>query len=234
MVGGFSLSSQSISHLGHCANSVSRELAWRRARCRINRVGTKSSKIYASMHSKMDNIRVFVVSDLHTDYAENMAWVKCICSTSHQDDILLVAGDVAETYDNFFSTMSLLTRRFKHVFFVPGNHDLWCRKESEDFLDSLDKLNVLLRACGELGVVSSPLIIGDLGIIPLFSWYHEVCKDFHACRWSAALSDRDDSLAQYFDAMNEKHAHTIEEIQRKCEKARPMSREKNAFLSKSS
>lgn len=236
MVGGFSLSSQSISHLGHCANSVSRELAWRRARCRINRVGTKSSKIYASMHIKMDNIRVFVVSDLHTDYAENMAWVKCICSTSHQDDILLVAGDVAETYDNFFSTMSLLTRRFKHAFFVPGNHDLWCRKESEDFLNSLDKLNVLLRACGELGVVSSPLIIGDLGIIPLFSWYHEsfdteqditgltvpslkmVCKDFHACRWSAALSDRDDSLARYFDAMNEKHAHTVEEIQRKCEK----------------
>ncbi|XP_056692507.1 uncharacterized protein [Spinacia oleracea] len=178
MVGGFSLTFRSISHSGQCANSISRELAWRRSRSRINRVGTRSSRISASVHKKMENIRVFVVSDLHTDYAENMAWVKCISSRSHQEDILLVAGDVAETYDKFFSTMSLLTRRFKHVFFVPGNHDLWCRKEGEDFLDSLDKLNALLHACGELGVESNPLIIGDLGIIPLFSWHHESCMDF--------------------------------------------------------
>ncbi|XP_021750261.1 uncharacterized protein LOC110715956 isoform X1 [Chenopodium quinoa] len=45
-----------------------------------------------------------------------------------------------------------------------------------------------------------------------------VCKDFHACRWPAELCDRDDSLACHFDAMNEKHAHAIKEIQRKCEK----------------
>ncbi|KMT03393.1 hypothetical protein BVRB_8g190810 [Beta vulgaris subsp. vulgaris] len=236
MVGGFSLSLQSVAHSSQWSDSISRQLTWRRSRNRIKRVGTRSSRIYASVHKYMENKRVFVLSDLHTDYTENMTWVRCISSTSHQEDILLVAGDVAETYDKFFSTMSLLTSRFKHVFFVPGNHDLWCRKEGEDFHDSLDKLNALLHACGELGVESSPLIIGDLGIIPLYSWYHEsfdteqditglsvpslkmVCKDFHACRWSSELCDKNDSLAQYFDAMNEKHSYIIEEIQRKCEK----------------
>lgn len=41
-------------------------------------------------------------------------------------------------------------------------------------LDSLEKLNRLLDACIRLGVETSPVIIDDLGIIPLFSWYHEV------------------------------------------------------------
>ncbi|KAL2939261.1 hypothetical protein RDABS01_023495 [Bienertia sinuspersici] len=230
MVAGFSLSLQSLAHSGQCINSTSTGLTWRRRRSKITRIGITSSRIFASMHNKMENIRVFVLSDLHTDYAENMTWVKCISSTSHQEDILLVAGDVAETYDNFFSTMSLLTNKFDRVFYVPGNHDLWCRKEGEEFL------NGLLHACDELGVESGPLILGDLGIIPLFSWYHEsfdteqdiaglrvpslqmACKDFHACRWSDELCGRDDSLARYFDAMNEKHALKIAEIKRKCEK----------------
>lgn len=236
MVAGFSLSLQVIAHSGQCAYSISRGLTWRRSRSRIKRVGIRSARIYASVHKEMENVRVFVLSDLHTDYAENMTWVKCISSTSHQDDILLVAGDVAETYNTFLSTMSLLTDKFKRVFYVPGNHDLWCRRDGEKFLDSLDKLNALLHACGNIGVESSPMVLGDVGIIPLFSWYHEsfdtaqditgvrvpslkmACKDFHACRWSAELRDRGDSLARYFDAMNDKHALAIEEIQRKCDK----------------
>lgn len=40
-------------------------------------------------------------------------------------------------------------------------------------LNSLDKLNKLLDACKRLGVQTSPMIIDGLGIIPLFSWYHE-------------------------------------------------------------
>lgn len=40
--------------------------------------------------------------------------------------------------------------------------------------DSLEKLNKLLDACRGLGVETNPMIIDGLGIIPLFSWYHEV------------------------------------------------------------
>lgn len=78
------------------------------------------------------------------------------------------------------------------------------------------------------------MIIDGLGIIPLFSWYHEsfdkeeditevfipslemACKDFHACKWPEELSNRDTSLALYFDAMNEKNQDLIKEIQSEC------------------
>jgi hypothetical protein len=39
---------------------------------------------------------------------------------------------------------------------------------------SLEKLTALLDACSELGVDTGPRTIGDLGIIPLYSWYHKV------------------------------------------------------------
>ncbi|XP_011086924.1 uncharacterized protein LOC105168516 isoform X2 [Sesamum indicum] len=77
--------------------------------------------------------RVFVVSDLHTDYSENMCWVKSLSSRTHDKDVLVVAGDVAETYTNFLLTMSILKDKFRHVFFVPGNHDLWLRREKTDY-----------------------------------------------------------------------------------------------------
>ncbi|KAL5545341.1 hypothetical protein UlMin_009125 [Ulmus minor] len=179
-------------------------------------------------------LRVFVVSDLHTDYVENMKWVKCLSTLRYNNDVLLVAGDVAETYNNFILTMSTLKDRFNHVFYVPGNHDLWCRREGGDYLHSLKKLNKLLDACKALGVEINPMVINDLGIIPLFSWYHEsfdkdkditsICipslemtrKDFHACKWPEELSSGDTSLALYFDEMNEINQSAIKVVQKTC------------------
>ncbi|KAB5516891.1 hypothetical protein DKX38_027539 [Salix brachista] len=120
--------------------------------------------------------RVFVLSDLHTDYPENMNWVRSLSTKAYKNDLLLLAGDVAETYHNFYLTMSLLKDRFQHVVYVPGNHDLWCRSVPEGhpyYLDSLEKLNQLLDACRGLGVQTRPMVLFGLGIAPLFSWYHE-------------------------------------------------------------
>lgn len=76
-------------------------------------------------------LRVFVLSDLHTDYSENMEWVKRLPTVRYKNDTLIVAGDVAETYNNFIVTMSVLKDIFEHVLYVPGNHDLWCHQEGE-------------------------------------------------------------------------------------------------------
>lgn len=179
-------------------------------------------------------LRVFVLSDLHTDYAENMRWVKSISTVRHKKDVILIAGDVAEIYRNFVLTMSLLKDRFEHVFYVPGNHDLWCHREGEDYVSSLQKLNKLLDACRVLGVETNPMVVDGLGIIPLFSWYHEsfdrekditgiriqslemACKDFHACKWPGGLSNGDTSLSLYFDAINEESLNVVKEIQGTC------------------
>ena len=40
-------------------------------------------------------------------------------------------------------------------------------------------MNILLDACRELGVEINPMVIDDLGVIPLFSWYHEVIGSLH-------------------------------------------------------
>ena len=42
-------------------------------------------------------MKVYVVSDLHTDYKENMEWVDDLSKKDHRMDTLLVAGDVADS-----------------------------------------------------------------------------------------------------------------------------------------
>ena len=68
---------------------------------------------------------IFAVSDIHTDYADNLAWVNAL--QGHEEDVLVVAGDVSERVATFRSTMARLAAAFGAVFFVPGNHDLWLR-----------------------------------------------------------------------------------------------------------
>ena len=62
-------------------------------------------------------------------------------------------------------------------------------------VDSLEKLNKLLDACERIGVETNPTVIDEIGIIPLFSWYHEVITSkvtifsssvFHTMYWSGS------------------------------------------------
>ncbi|KAJ1694126.1 hypothetical protein LUZ63_010824 [Rhynchospora breviuscula] len=183
--------------------------------------------------NEVDSLRVFVVSDLHTDYSDNMEWVRRISPDRYQNDVLIVAGDIAETYSNFVLTMSELKNKFSIVFFVPGNHDLWCRREAGKYMSSVEKLTALLDACREIGVETGPKTVDNLGIIPLYSWYHKsfdkekditgfripslemACKDFHACEWPLHMLNDDMSLARYFDEINEQNQSMINDVQMK-------------------
>ena len=80
-------------------------------------------------HKNRLGVRVYVLFDLHTNYPTNMPWVQIISTTTYKRDILIVAGDVAEKFENFVLTMFSLKERFRYVFFVPGNHDVWCRSK---------------------------------------------------------------------------------------------------------
>lgn len=84
-----------------------------------------------------DCTRVYAISDLHTDYSENLCWVNSLSPQGNGENVLIVAGDVAETCENFLLTMSVLKDKFERVFFVPGNHDLWLRREKIDFVSIL-------------------------------------------------------------------------------------------------
>lgn len=181
------------------------------------------------------SMRIYVVSDLHTDYPENLEWVKGMPVDVFRQDTLIVAGDVAEKLETFETTMTLLKERFRHVFFVPGNHDLWCRDSTTKNIDSMEKLHRLLKICCRLGVETEPRVVKGVGIIPLFSWYHQsfdkerdmsgyrfpplklVCRDFQACRWQSPYINSGDSLAGYFDNLNTGSWELVEEIKRSAQ-----------------
>ncbi|GAB4577402.1 MAG: hypothetical protein Fur0022_01330 [Anaerolineales bacterium] len=122
-------------------------------------------------------MRLYAISDLHTDQPLNRAWVEALPPNMYAREALLVAGDVHHDLEQLAKTLSLLCERFAQVFFVPGNHDVWIRPE-ENF-NSLTRFEAILKLCATLGVLTGPGRVGLLGdpspvwIVPLFSWYCE-------------------------------------------------------------
>ncbi|HEX2091352.1 MAG TPA: metallophosphoesterase [Longimicrobiaceae bacterium] len=162
-------------------------------------------------------MRIFAVSDLHTDFRENRALVEGIPLGEHTGDALIVAGDIADGMDRLEATLALLRARFREVFFVPGNHELWVRGDTGD---SVDKFNRILRLCDSLGVRTRPARLEGVWIVPLFSWYEaefdsyddaetgelEGWADFHFCRWPEGVGRPCD----FFLGMNESHLRTYD------------------------
>ncbi|MGA9770944.1 MAG: metallophosphoesterase [Blastocatellia bacterium] len=160
-------------------------------------------------------MRIFAISDLHTDFRENWQLVEQLSKSLYQNDVLIVAGDIADTNEIIKRTLSLLRSRFKMVFYTPGNHELWVRNRTEGF-DSIDKLNSILSLCESLDVRTRPTLAGKIWIVPLFSWYdlefdsddtddHSESDDqilgwadFHFCKWPQGIQQ----LSEYFMNLN--------------------------------
>jgi hypothetical protein len=151
-------------------------------------------------------MRVFATSDLHTDYKENLRWLAQLSDAKYRHDTLIVAGDVSDRLEVIRQTLLLLRSKFRYVLFTPGNHELWVRNTE---INSIDKLNQILQLCEEIDVVTKPLRLDDLWIVPLYSWYDGVYDpemnawaDFHFCKWP---DDVQQSLPDYFLRLNEPH-----------------------------
>jgi len=182
-------------------------------------------------------MRVYAISDLHTDYEANMEWVKSLSPSLYQAHTLIVAGDVADSLENFTITMRILKEKFRHVFFVAGNHDLWCKDSEGNDLDSVTKLRMLNDTCESLGVCTSPKKLNGVWIYPILSWYHQsfdkerniegynirppekAASDFRLCKWPLPLDDMvDGSLARYFDELNlEEFQSAVANEQNECQ-----------------
>lgn len=68
-------------------------------------------------------MRVWAVSDIHTDYPQNLAWAQQWCAGGDfGQDAILLAGDVSDSLDTLTKTLEAFSAAFAHVFFVPGNH----------------------------------------------------------------------------------------------------------------
>ncbi|MEM7205962.1 MAG: metallophosphoesterase [Planctomycetota bacterium] len=171
-------------------------------------------------------MRLFAISDLHTDYRGNRETLAALSAQEYGDDALIVAGDVSHDEQVLRDTLALLRERFAELFFVPGNHELWLRGGGFD--DSLQKHDAVLGWCAELGVRTTPTLLpkaalGGVWVYPLLSWYAKpeesedslyinkpgedpslwMWSDEALVRWPAALQGR---AAAAMVRRNEAHA----------------------------
>lgn len=173
-----------------------------------------SGKVIIVSSSENVNMRILAISDLHTDFRENMRLVEAISESQHQDDVLIVAGDIADQIEIIHRTLFVLRSKFKMVFYTPGNHEMWIRNEKSD---SISKLSRILKLCDALDVRTTPARVGNIWVVPLFSWYDlafdtditgneihgkdnqlEAWADFHFCKWPQGIRH----VIEYFFNLN--------------------------------
>lgn len=155
-------------------------------------------------------MRIYAISDLHTDFKVNRLLLDELTRSGHKRDALLVAGDVADRLEVIEETLALLAARFAEVFYTPGNHECWVR--FDDF-DSVEKVRRVIELCDRLGVRTRPAKAGDVWVVPLFSWYEaqfdadasadeeelKAWSDFYFCRWPPEVT----SVSEHFRQLNE-------------------------------
>lgn len=116
--------------------------------------------------------RVFALSDLHFDQKYNEDWAHGIDDLAFLDDVLIVAGNVADTKVGVMRALTTLKSKFRGVFYTFGNHEMQIMaSEFARYPDSLTKMNEIFTACDELGidVFPAPVCEGVL-VMPLLSW----------------------------------------------------------------
>lgn len=100
-------------------------------------------------------MKLYAISDLHVGHPINRQALEEL--PSYTADWLILAGDIGETTGHLRYTLSLLTRRFAQVIWVPGNHDLWTlpsRSASRSDLRGEARYNELVAICRDYGVLT--------------------------------------------------------------------------------
>lgn len=141
------------------------------ARQRINR-------FEEDKHRPKGFCRIFAISDVHIDHGPVvLQWAENISEKEFKNDILLVAGDLGDTFNAIKRGLMIFKKKFRRVFYVPGNHDMWIRPNTDDsnkkhFKDSIDKLLALFEMCDKIGAEMMPAeVMRDVYVVPLLSWW---------------------------------------------------------------
>lgn len=117
--------------------------------------------------------RLWAISDIHIDSNKNHQLLLNLCDEAYQYDMLIIAGDASDNLNKLMVFLKAMQQKFHTVAFVPGNHELWLRKQ--DFQDSIDKFEAILGGCRSLGIGVGPIRFGYnddvVWVVPLFSWY---------------------------------------------------------------
>ncbi|BCJ69244.1 metallophosphoesterase family protein [Polymorphospora rubra] len=117
------------------------------------------------------------ISDLHVVHPDNRTVVEAL-RPGHEDDWLIVAGDVGEFVADIEWALRLLSNRFAKVVWAPGNHELWTPRDDPVQLRGEARYRHLVELCRGLGVVTpeDPYPVWDpdgdpVLVAPLFLLY---------------------------------------------------------------
>ncbi|MBO8188656.1 metallophosphoesterase family protein [Streptomyces spirodelae] len=97
--------------------------------------------------------RLLAVSDLHVGMAANKPVTESLRPHT-DDDWLIVAGDVAEHFEEVAWALRLLAERFARVIWTPGNHELWTPRGDPVQLRGAERYAQLVELCRSLGVLT--------------------------------------------------------------------------------
>lgn len=94
-------------------------------------------------------MKLYAISDLHLANRQNRTALKEM--PFHPDDGLIVAGDVGETEAHLVFALDVLAPRFRRIYWVPGNHDLWTLHQDPHPLRGEAKYRRLVEICRHYG-----------------------------------------------------------------------------------
>lgn len=73
---------------------------------------------------------------------------------AYPEDWLILGGDVGETEQHLRFALSILTRRFARLLWVPGNHDLWTIPPHPGEPRGEERYRRLVEVCRDFGVLT--------------------------------------------------------------------------------
>jgi predicted phosphodiesterase len=156
-------------------------------------------------------MRVFALSDIHTDHEDNRRWVASLSNDDYNQDVLILAGDVSDSLARLQWTLEAFASRFAKVLYVPGNHDLWVLRDRERGT-SLDKYRQVCAVVEQAGGSLQTFRQDGVSIVPLLGWYdysfgqpgeylRGAWMDYRACVWPADLPE--ERIAAHFTQLND-------------------------------
>ena len=121
-------------------------------------------------------MRLWALSDLHLSHPLNRDALSAL--PPYLDDWLILAGDVADGLARLDWCFSALTKKFKQLVWVPGNHELWTRPGRAGELRGVALYEKLVEVAHDHGVITPkdsypvfPHPTGNVLIAPLFLLY---------------------------------------------------------------
>jgi predicted phosphodiesterase len=141
-------------------------------------------------------MRLYAIADLHLSYKHNREALDEL--KPHNDDSLIICGDVGERLEHLQEAFEITTKLFKQVFWVPGNHELYTLPgvTTEDDLDKElrgeYKYLECVRVANECGVITPEDEFvkwegegGPCLICPIFTLYDYSFRPAHVTREKA-------------------------------------------------